>query len=54
MGKKFKKPDVTCPACGKGYVLEELREKLYTEQTTVGEVIFCSNPKCNYQWINKK
>ncbi|MEG2289648.1 MAG: hypothetical protein RSC24_06735 [Clostridium sp.] len=48
MGKKVK-CDIECPACNKKFVLEELREKQYTDNTTVGEVIFC--PKCNYQFL---
>lgn len=52
MGNKFKKPNINCPACGKGFVLEDLRDQLYTEQTSAGEVCYC--PKCDYQWIENR
>lgn len=51
MSKK-NKLDITCPYCGRKHSLEDLKERLYVDETKVGLCITC--PKCEAQWIKSE
>ena len=51
MGKKIL--DLTCPYCGKRYNKEEQRELGNIDDSVVGKVLWCPNPKCEQQSIIK-
>ena len=46
--------DTVCPACSRKYLKSELAEEGFVDKTPVGEVIYCKNPKCEYQWLEEK
>lgn len=51
MGKKIL--DLICPYCGKRYNKEEQKSLGNIDDSTVGEVLWCPNPKCEQQSIIK-
>lgn len=54
MGNKKLKNDIHCCYCGRKYNYETEKELGNIDGTIVGDILYCSNPKCEQQSVIKE